>query len=81
MQAPEDDAAIIRELHRFGDDSDWLDENLKRLLPEYENRWVAVRNRHIIASDPDLDTLIAQLPEPGTTAIKYIEPETDIVIL
>lgn len=81
MQAPDDDATIIRELHRFRDDSDWLDENFERLLPEYENRWVAVRDCHIIASDPDLDALIAQPPEPGATAIKYIEPETDIVIV
>ena len=51
------------ELKEFEEDSEWLNDNYNTLLLDYNNEYVALRNKTIVKHDADLDKLKEKLNE------------------
>ncbi len=66
---------LANELLAFEADHVWINKNLETLLEQYADQWIAVKNGQILASDPDLGGLLAQLPEPARTCVEFITRE------
>jgi thymidylate kinase len=73
--SPEENEKAARELRAFEEDSDWIEEHYQELLAQYPEQWVAVQNKRVIASDPDLSALRARVPHPGNTNVEFITKE------
>lgn len=65
----------------FEADHIWINDNLDTLLNQYADQWIAVKNRQVIASDPDLEGLLSKLPDPAHTCIEFITHEPLEMIL
>ena len=63
------------ELLAFEVDHVWVNENMKTLLQQYADQWIAVKNGQVIASDPDLAGLLSKLPDPPHTCVEFITRE------
>ncbi len=77
---PEPSFEEVAEIRRY-----W-DENYPRLLQEYAEQFVAVRDGQVVAHDPDLATLFYKLQDlkldPRTdVAVEFISAEADLLIL
>ena len=72
---------LTRKLRGFEEDHAWVGDNWEVLLGEFSDQWIAVQRGRVIASDPDLDALLAQLPEPSHTCIEYVTREPLEMIL
>jgi len=72
---------LTRRLRGFEEDHAWVGENWERLLGEFSERWIAVQRGQVIASDADLDALLAKLPDPSHTCIEYVTREPLEMIL
>jgi hypothetical protein len=70
-----------RELLQFTADHAWLDQNRETLLTQYADQWVAVKDRQVIASDPELPRLLSRLSDPAHTCIEYLTREPLEMIL
>lgn len=68
-------------LRDFEEDHVWVSVNRELLLGEFSEQWIAVYRGQVIASGPDLDTLLAQLPDPSHTCIEYVTREPLEMIL
>jgi len=66
---------LANELLAFEADHVWINKNLETLLEEYADQWIAVKNGQVLASDPDLGRLLAQLPDPARTCVEFITRE------
>jgi hypothetical protein len=66
---------LTSKLLEFEADYLWINDNLKDLLKQYTNQWIAVKNGKIIANDPDLDILISKLENPAYTCVEFITSE------
>jgi len=66
---------LTNQLLAFETDHVWINENMSMLLAEYNEQWIAVRGRQIIASDPDLAGLLRKLPDPAHTCVEFITSE------
>jgi hypothetical protein len=66
---------LTNELLAFESDHAWVSENLKTLIRQYTDQWIGVKNGKVIASDPDLETLLSKLPDPANTCIEFITLE------
>jgi hypothetical protein len=53
--------AVIRSIDRVREDAIWFDANLDRLRESYLDKWVAVRSKTVIDSDPDHDRLMDRI--------------------
>jgi hypothetical protein len=51
----------LMNFQRWKDDGDWITENYCNLLSEYENNWIAVKNKKIIDYDVNIYKLIGRL--------------------
>jgi len=72
---------LTRRLRGFEEDHAWVGDNCQRLLAEFSEQWIAVHRGQVIASDPDLDALLAKLPDPSHTCIEYVTREPLEMIL
>ncbi len=72
---------MMRRLRVFMDDHVWVGEHRQELLDKYAEQWIAVENQQVIANDPDLESLIAKLPDPGHTCIELITRDQVEVVL
>jgi hypothetical protein len=72
---------MMRRLRVFEDDHIWVEERYQELLAQYPEQWIAVENKRVIANDPDLDSLIAKIPDPGHTCVELITHDQTEVIL
>jgi hypothetical protein len=72
---------LTRRIKGFEEDHAWVGENWQRLLGEYCEQWVAVQHRQVIASDVNLDALLAKLADPAHTCIEYVTREPLEMIL
>jgi hypothetical protein len=68
-------------LRAFEADHVWVDTNRDVLLEQYSEQWIAVKNGQVIASDPDLDSLISKLPDPAHTCVEFLTRELMEVLL
>ena len=59
----------------FEADYVWINENLKTLLEQYAEQWIAVENGQVIAGDPELTGLLSKLPDPAHTCVEFITRE------
>ena len=70
-------------LNKFDQDIEWFKENQKKLEKEYDNNFIAVSERKIVAFDKDLDSLIKKIKElkldPSNMFIRFVS--TTIIIL
>jgi hypothetical protein len=66
---------LTDELLAFEADHAWVNENLKTLLEQYADQWIAVKNGQVIASDPDLAGLLSKLSDPAHTCVEFITRE------
>lgn len=74
-------ARICRELQAFAADHMWIEENREALLEQHNDHWIAVKNRKVIATDPELDGLLVKLDDPAHTCIEFITNEPLEMIL
>ncbi|MGA9350973.1 MAG: DUF5678 domain-containing protein [Anaerolineae bacterium] len=72
---------LNKELHVFAEDHVWVSDQLESLLDKYGEQWIAVRNRRVIASDPDLMSLLGKLADPAHTCIEFVTREPLEIIL
>jgi len=70
-----------KELRAFADDHVWVSDYLESLLDKYAEQWIAVKNRRVIASDPDLMSLLGKLADPAHTCIEFVTREPLEMIL
>jgi len=70
-----------KELRAFADDHTWVSDHLESLFDEYAEQWIAVKNRHVIASDPNLMSLLGKLADPAHTCIEFVTREPLEMIL
>ncbi len=61
---------LTDELLAFEADHLWVNENLKTLLEQYADQWIAVKHGQVIAKDPDLTGLLSKLPDPAHTYLR-----------
>ena len=46
-------------------DLEWFNSNVNRLIQEFDNKFVAFKDKQIIESDTDLDRLMSKLNKQG----------------
>lgn len=68
-------AQLTNELLAFEADHVWVSENLKTLLKQYADQWIAVKGGKVITSDPDLAGLLSKLSDPAHTCVEFITHE------
>ena len=56
---------IVTMLKSGQDDLRWFDSNLDNLMKDFNNRFIAFRNKEVIEASEDLDRLISSLKEKG----------------
>ena len=66
---------LTHELLAFAADHAWVNQNIVGLLAQYADQWIGVKDRRVIASDPQLDNLLSQLPDPSHTCVEFITRE------
>ncbi|OIO22090.1 hypothetical protein AUJ17_01070 [Candidatus Micrarchaeota archaeon CG1_02_47_40] len=54
------DISYVSEFEAYTNDLRWLSNNLDSLRPEYENKFVLVKNRQVIAANASYDQLIIE---------------------
>ena len=69
------DEQLTHKLLAFEADHLWINKNLKTLLEQYAEQWIAVENGQVIASDPDLAVLLSKLSDPTHTCVEFITRE------
>ncbi len=73
------------ELERFTQDAVWVDEHQEELLKAYNNRWIAVYNREVVASARDITRLIRQLQRKGISPAhayrRYLTDQEELLIV
>ncbi len=66
---------LTNELLAFEGDHVWISENLKTLLEQYAEQWIAVKDSKVTASDPELAGLLSKLADPAHTCVEFITSE------
>ncbi len=78
------DAEAIKSIKRERDNLEWINKSISSLRKSYGDRFIAVRDRKIIDSDPDFETLLRRvrtLPEPEAVTIEYVTAEEYLWLL
>jgi hypothetical protein len=72
---------LTDELLAFESDHIWVNENRERLLKQYADQWIAVRNRQVIDSDPEFVALISRLADSTHICVEFITSESLEMVL
>jgi len=71
--------SVKEDLHRFREDSQFLDHNHKDFIKMYPDQWVAAYNKKIVGVNSDFGALLDELRQkgisPGATAIALMATE------
>ena len=59
------DMQLVQMLKSGQEDLEWFDSNLNALLKDFDNMFIAFRNKKVIESDQDLNRLMEKLKEMG----------------
>lgn len=74
-----------KEIERIELDIEWVAENFERLSREYEGKYIAVREKQIIAESVDFEELLRTLREraidPSSVHVDSIAPRSFACIL
>ncbi|MEK6888729.1 MAG: hypothetical protein AABW80_01335 [Nanoarchaeota archaeon] len=77
---------LVSEMKRFEEDSKWLrdNENILR-IKGLSGKFVAVKNKQIIASNKDVNILVKYVEEkgenPACLVIEFVYPEGTVILL
>jgi uncharacterized protein len=75
---------LEEDLKELESDTECLHSNYKELINQYNQQFVAIRNRDIAASDKDLDGLKQKLREsgikPGEVLVDYISDKRNQIV-
>ncbi len=52
-------------------DWDWITSNYNQLLSDYSDKWIAVKDKKVVDSDPDQESLLQKLREKYGTALDF----------
>ncbi len=70
-------------LNKLDQDIEWFKENQTKLEKEYDNNFIAVSERKVMAFDRDLDSLLNKLKElkldPSNMFIRFVSTTTIIL--
>ncbi len=55
------DQEIVQMLESAQEDLKWFDVNLTKFISEFNNRFIAFRNKSVLDSDTDFDKLLSKL--------------------
>ncbi len=55
--------SITQQLSRFGAANKWIDKQHKSLVAKYNNQWIAVLNKSVIAHNKGIKKMKVQLKE------------------
>lgn len=77
----EEMSRIRQGLKAFEADHVWIIENWQSLLKKYEGRWIAVKNKRVIADHSHFNALLSKLDDPASTCIQFITREPLEMIL
>lgn len=69
------DNRLTPDLLAFEADHAWIDRNREMLLERYADQWVAVKDGRVIASAPDLEALLSQVPDPAHLCVEFVTRE------
>jgi uncharacterized protein DUF5678 len=69
------------EIREFQADHQWIEQHRASLLSQYPDQWIAVKDRTVVASDSDLERLLAILADPAHTAVEFLGLEPIEMIL
>lgn len=76
---------VQQELERYSSDMLYFDEHRQDFLKQYPERWVAIYNHQVVATDKTLKRLVSQLEEKGVPAgrafLEYVTDQEDLLIL
>jgi phage FluMu gp28-like protein len=53
--------SAVNVLTKLEQNDKWLNENYDKLKADYNNQWVAILNKAVIAHNPDLKQLVKEL--------------------
>ena len=79
------DPEVLHDLERFTADATYFDQHYQDFLKKYPERWVAVYDKHFVAAEEDLVTLIQDLRRKKVPASKvFVEyvtsAEVDLIL-
>lgn len=63
---------LTSQLFAFESDHIWINKNRETLLKQYTDQWIAVKDGHVIGSNPDLKCLLSKLPKPSYTCVEFL---------
>lgn len=79
-----DEKEVAGKIERLRGNTKWLYEHMGDLKKGYGDKFVAVDDRRVIVSDPDINNLVSMLKERYTAidtfAIEFI-PNEDIILV
>ncbi len=50
----------------------WIKEHVDELVRQYNDQWVAVKNRRVIASADEIMEVLSRVPDRSETCIEFI---------
>jgi len=71
----------LNQLLDFENDHVWIENNMEKILEQFNEQWIAVKNGQVFASDVDLNALLASLPDSAHTCVEYITRESLEMVL
>ena len=63
------DMQLVQMLKSGQEDLEWFDSNLNALLKDFNNMFIAFRNKKVIESDQDLNRLMEKLKDVDTSNV------------
>ncbi len=74
----------LMQLKKFEEDNNWLQQKYEEMQEKYSKKYIAVKNKKVIASGKSMDELINKLKEmgekPDLLVVEFITPKGTITI-
>jgi len=73
---------IRKSLIELYEDLKWFSENFSRISKKYSNKWIAIKNKKIIAYSENYEELVKKLEEMKCedALIRWIEPKNIVIV-
>ena len=75
---------LLKELKEGNENLQWLSENFERIRKEYPGKFIAIRDKRVILSSADLETLISELEKRKEDIAKLLIdfiPKEDFILV
>ncbi len=74
-----------KELKRYKRDVEYLEAHYSELLQSHPDQWIAIYDRKVVGTSPDLTQLLDQIQSagisPGVTLTEYLSTQEEVLIL